>query len=308
MKERIKMISKEVIKIESFDTEQLKRLQEILENNKIKNELLDFDTIEIEYEDKTLELNKEFKLMIKLIRNKYYRKLLNIVDHILKFRLSIDTERPVFGENNYGTGVYEILLKDYVNLNKYKEKLKMELINYIGLYNFDNIFELTKEEMIELEDFKYDPNNHKENIYEAYGMFCYKNDELIKSLEKILSDDRLSKIKETDRFIIICPELIREYCLEQFDKYKSYEIIDESQLFTIIYNKVLTHELGHAVFDYIKDYENEKRANYFASLTFDGTFDNFIELFTEHQDKRYKNPILVTNADTDTIKKVIYHI
>ena len=305
------MIREEEIKIDSFDIEKLKRLQAILENNriiKIKNKPTDSDVIVIEYEDRKLELNREFKLKIKLMRNKYYIKVLNVVDHILKFNLSIDVEIPAFGITDYGRDVYKILLKDYVDLNKYKEKLKMELINYIGLYNFDNIFELTKEEMIELEEFKYDPNNHRENIYEVYGMFCYKNDELIKRLEKILVDERLLKIKECDRFIIICPELIREYCLKHFEKYKTYEIIDESQLFTIIYNKVLTHELGHAVFDNIRDYENEKRANYFASLTFDGTFDDFIEVFTKHQDERYKNPVLISKDDLDTIKKVIYHI
>ena len=306
------MIREEVIKIDLFEIEQLERLQVILENNKItkiKNKLTDFETITVEYEDRKLELNKEFKLSIKLIRNKYYRKLLNIVDHVLKFKPSIDIAKPVFGvTDEYGINIYEILLKNYIDINKYKEKLKIELINYIGLYNFDNIFELTKEEMIKLEKFKHNINKINKNIYEVYGMFCYKDDELIETLEDILVDDRLLKIKECDRFIIICPELIREYCLKQIKKYKPYKIIDESQLFTIIYNKVLVHEIGHAVFEYIDDCENEKRANYFASLTFDGTFDSFIELFTKNQDMQYKNPILVTKDNTDIIKKYIYHI
>lgn len=305
------MISEEVIKVDLFNIERLKHLKEVLENNRIiniNNELTKSDIITIKYEDRKLEINEEFKLNIRLIRDKYYRKLLNVVDHILKFNLSIDVESPAFGKTDCGTDVYKILLKDYVDLNKYKEKLKIELINYIGLYNFDNIFELTKEEMHNLEEYKYDPNNQRKNIYEAYGMFCYKNDKLIQSLEKIVDEEILSKMNKCDKFIIICPELIREYCLEQFDKYKSYEVTDKSQLFTIIYNKVLTHELGHAVFDYIKDYRNEKRANYFASLTFDGTFDDFIELFTKHQDEQYQNPVLITKDNSDTIKKDIYHI
>ena len=300
------MINKEKIEINlSFNIEKLNRLQVLLENNKIIN-IKNLGFIEIEYEDRKIELNKDFKLAIKLIRNKYYRKLLSVVDHFLKSS-TLNIDRPAFGNTDDG-GVYQILLKNYIDLNKYEEKLKIELINFIGLYNFDDIFELTKEEMMELEKYKYEPNNHTKYIYENYGMFCYKNDDLLKIFEKKLDNDRLSKIKECNKFILLCPELIREYCLEHFEEYKCYEIADESQLFTIIYNKVLTHELGHAVFDYINDYENEKRSNYFASLTFDGTFDNFIELFTEHQEKQYKNPILLTNADTDTIKKVIYHI
>lgn len=300
------MISREIIKVDSFNIEKLKQLQEILENNKvtkINNELKDYERIIIEYEDKKVKINDEFKLTIKLIRNKYYRKLLNIVDHILKFKISTNIDKPVFDENGR-----PIFLKDHVNLNKYKEKLKIELINYIGVYNFDNIFELTEVEMLNLEKFKFVPNIRRKNIYEAYGMFCYKNDELIKTLETIVDEDILSKMSECNKFIIICPELIRKYCLECFDKYKSYEITDKSQLFAIIYNKVLTHEIGHAVFGYIEDYKNEKRANYFASLTFDGTFDDFIELFTKHQDKQYQDPVLVTKDNQDTIKNDIYNI
>ena len=296
------MIKEEVIKIESFDIVQLEKLQKILENNriiKIENELTDFDIIIIEYEEgKKIDLNEETKLKIKLIRNKYYMKLLNIVDYIFR-----DKKDFAYDELD------EILLRNFINVNKYKYKLKIELINYIGLYNFDNIFELTKEEMEELRKFKFDPNsNNRENIYEEYGMFCHKSEELIKRLEKKIKDDRLPKIKECDRFILICPELIREYCLKYLEKYKDYEIIDESQLFTIIYNKVLTHELGHAIFDYINDYENERRANYYASLTFDGAFDKIIEIFTEHQDERYKRPFLITKDDFKTIKKYVYHI
>lgn len=305
------MISEEVIKIESFNIEQLKRLQIILDNNKIiniKNELTDFETITVEYEDKKIELNEEFQLRIKLIRNKYYRKLLNIVDHILKFRLTIDIEKPTYGTTLDGFNVYEILLKNYVNLNKYKEKLKIALINYIGLYNFDNIFELTKEEMLELKELKYDPNNNTKNIYEVYGMYCHKTERLIELLKIKIDEERLLEIEKCNKFIIICPEFVREYCLKHFEEYKDYEILDEFQLFNIIYNKVLTHEIGHAVFDYINDYEDEKRANFYASITFDGTFDNIIEKFTEHQDERYKNPILITKDDVEKIKKDIYHI
>ena len=162
--------------------------------------------------------------------------------------------------------------------------------------------------MLLLEKFRFEPNRQQINVFEYYGMFCHKNDELLQVLEKNLDTDIISQINKCNRFIIICPELIREYCIKQFDKYKSQGIIDESQMFSIIYNKVLTHELGHAVFDYVKDYENEKRANFFSSLTFDGVFDNLIKLFTEDQEEIYKNPILITKDDVDKIKKDIYHI
>ena len=36
------------------------------------------------------------------------------------------------------------------------------------------------------------------------------------------------------------------------------------------------HEIGHGVFDYIHDEYNESRADYFASLTSDGTLDKVI--------------------------------
>lgn len=304
------MIKEKTIKIEELEIKELENLQSTLENNKvinIKNILTDSNIMIVEYEDKELDIDKEFELAIKLIRDKYYRKLLNVVDKILKFKIPEKSDEISYVFDETGRS-YKIFLKDYVDIYKYKEKLKIALINYIGLYNFDNIFELTKEEMLKLKIFSFNPNSQQKNVFEFYGMFCHRSDELLKVLKKALDADRFSKINRCNRFIIICPELIREYCIEQFDKYKSQGIIDESQLFTVIYNKVLTHELGHAVFDYINDFNNEKRANFFSSLTFDGAFDNYIKLFTEHQDERYKDPILITKDETNMIKKIIYNI
>ena len=300
-------MNKLIIKIKPFNIEKLMELREILENYRIisiNNELKSKDEFEIEYDTKIIELNEEFKFKVKLIQNKYYRQLLDIVDHILKI-IPDSIEDDVFQK----TGIVD--LNDYINFNKYKNKLKMALINYMGVYNFDNIFELSKDEMFTLKEYQYNSNNSKttKDIFEVYGMYCHNNKRIFELLESKINSDMLEKMKKCNKFILICPELINEFCETNFNDFKEYDIMDKEVLKHIIFNKVLVHEIGHGVFDYLNDSENERRANYFVSLYFNGTFDEIIKKFIKanKQGKLYENPKLISD-DISTIKGKVYDI
>ena len=119
----------------------------------------------------------------------------------------------------------------------------------------------------------------------------------------------LEKIKKCNKFILICPELIKEFCKSHFDDFKEFDIMNKEELKHIIFSKVLVHEIGHGVFDYLNDSENERRANYFASLSFDGTFDEIIKKFIKanKQGELYENPKLISD-DISTIKGKVYDI
>ena len=75
-------------------------------------------------------------------------------------------------------------------------------------------FELSKDEMFTLEEYKYDPNNSRttKDIFEVYGMYCHKNERIFELLEPKINSDMLEKIKKCNKFILICPELIKEFC------------------------------------------------------------------------------------------------
>ena len=284
-------MSKLIIKIKSFNIEKLMKLREMLENYRIisiNNELKSKDEFEIEYDTKEIELDEKFKLKIKLIRNKFYIQLINFV---------YQYENIIIAQfDDYGERINADLNK-YISVDKYKDMLKMALINYIGVYNFDNIFELSKDEMFTLEEYKYDPNNSRttKDIFEVYGMYCHKNERIFELLEPKINSDMLEKIKKCNKFILICPELIKEFCKSHFDDFKEFDIMNKEELKHIIFSKVLVHEIGHGVFDYLNDSENERRANYFASLSFDGTFDEIIKKFIKanKQGELYENPKLI---------------
>ena len=298
-------MSKLIIKIKSFNIEKLMKLREMLENYRIisiNNELKSKDEFEIEYDTKEIELDEKFKLKIKLIRNKFYIQLINFV---------YQYENIIIAQfDDYGERINADLNK-YISVDKYKDMLKMALINYIGVYNFDNIFKLSKDEMFTLEEYKYDPNNSRttKDIFEVYGMYCHKNERIFELLEPKINSDMLEKIKKCNKFILICPELIKEFCKSHFDDFKEFDIMNKEELKHIIFSKVLVHEIGHGVFDYLNDSENERRANYFASLSFDGTFDEIIKKFIKanKQGELYENPKLISD-DISTIKGKVYDI
>ena len=127
------------------------------------------------------------------------------------------------------------------------------------------------------------------------------------SSNTIISVGRLEKIKECNKFILICPELIQKFCIEKFPEFKECGIRDSFELNSIVFDNVLTHEIGHGVFDYINDSKDEKRANYFVSLTFDGTFDKIIKTHTDIQDGEYKDPYLIGD-EISTVTKEVYNI
>jgi hypothetical protein len=311
MKER-KIMESLVIKIDSFGITELAELKKILENKQIKkinNNLKSKHEIEIEYDNKEIKMNEKFNFKVKLIRNKYYRQLLNIVDNILK----VDTRKiGIVNRDDYLRETY-VDLNKYIDIKKYNEKLKMALINYIGVYNFDNIFELSKDEMLELKKYYQmnDNNDNLEYIIRLMGAYIPNNstEKVLKILEPRIYGKKLDEMKKCNNFILICPEIIQEICVKYFSNFEECGIRDIFELYSIIFNLVLTHEIGHGVFDYIYDYTNERRANYFTSLTFDGTFDKIIKNKTDIQGGAYKNPILITDdKDILYIKKNVYDI
>ena len=292
---------KMIIKIKDCDSEKLNELKNILENKQIKiinNNLKSKDKIEIVYDDKKIKLNEKFNFKVKLIRNKYYRQLLNLINSVNKI---------IINKENFITHLSSNMEECEIVSSRFKDLLKVALINYIGVYNFDNIFELTKEEMIELK--KYIQINDSEYITRLLGRYISdkSKEEVIRVLEPKIYGSKLDKIKECKNFILICPEIIQEFCIEYFKEFKGCGIRDIFELYTIIFNKVVVHEIGHAVFDYIDDTHNESRANYFASLTFDGTVDKIIQKMTDIQGGTYKNPKLIDDS-IKTITKNVYKI
>lgn len=270
-----------IIKMNYFDSEKLNELRNILENKQIKDTNNDRkDETKIVYDDKKIELNEKFNFKVKLIRNKYYRKLLNLINSV---------NRIIINKENFTTHLSSNAEECEIVSSRYKDLLKMALINYIGVYNFDNIFELTKEEMIKLKEYK--QINDSEYITRLLGIYISdkRKEEVIQILESKIYGSKLDKIKECKSFILICPEIIQEFCVQYFKEFRECGIRDIFELYTIILNKVVVHEIGHAVFDYIDDTHNESRANYYASLTFDGTFDNIIKKMTDIQGGAYKN-------------------
>lgn len=291
-----------IINTNSLDSAKIENLRDILERNQIKNiknNLKSKNEIEIVYEDERLEMNEKFNFKVKLIRNKYYMQLLNMINSVNEIIHNHEenfTIRPVFDQLH--------VVPTYIESKFYKDMLKMALINYIGVYNFDNIFELTKEEMIELKKY-IQLDNDSEYITRLLGMYINDEgkEEVLKILEPKIYGSKLDKIKKCKNFILICPEIIQEFCIKYFKKFEEEcGIRDIFELYTIIFNKVIVHEIGHSVFD-----ENEGRANYFASLTFDGTFNKIIQTMTEIQGKSYKNPKLIDDS-IETIAKDIYKI
>lgn len=298
-----------IIKIKTLDEGKINELKKKFENYKIKdikNDIEDNNEIKIIFDKKRMKLNKDFSFKVELIRNKYYRQLLNLVNAVKKIIIKEKEEFTSFVDDILN--IKEVI----VNSKDYNDMLKMALINYIGTYNFDNIFELTEDEMLKIRKYKMEINNKISDegaILDALGMYCHYNERTFKMLEANIgaSDDRLEKIKECNNFILICPELIQKFCIEKFSEFKGCGIRDSFELNSIIFDKVLTHEIGHGVFDYIDDNKDEKRANYFVSLTFDGTFDKIIKTHTYIQDGEYKDPHLIDD-EISTITKEVYNI
>lgn len=297
------------INTNSLDNAKIEDLRNILESSRIKiinnDNLKSENEIKIVYDDEPIEMNGKFNFKVKLIRNKYYRQLLNLInavnEKILKREESF-TIRHVSDQLD--------LVRTYIESKCYKDMVKMALINYIGVYNFDNIFELTKEEMIELKKY-IRLNNDSDYITRLLGMYANNKvrEAILRLLETKIYGSKLDKIKKCKSFILICPEIIQEFCIKYFKQFeKECGIKDIFELYTIIFNKVLVHEIGHGVFNYIKnDSEDERRANYFASLTFDGTFDKFIQTMTEIQGGSYKKPKLIDDS-IETITKDVYKL
>lgn len=259
------------IDFKHLDIEQLKKIKNIVENyqiNEICNRIKTEDKVIIKYDKKTIEMNNDYIYQIKSIRNKYYRQLFSLLDAITPTELLKD---PGFEDSS------EILY-----LNNYMQKsvfIKMALINYIGTFYFDNIFTLSENAMLKLGIFRYDCNNlnnSPRDISDVLGMYCHYNEKIFELLESEVSKQDLEEMKKCKRFILICPELINKFCKDNFERFKDPEITDIAQLFEIVFEEVLFHEIGHGVFDYIHDEYNESRADYFASLTSDGTLDKVI--------------------------------
>lgn len=291
------------IKISEFDNKKLKELRRFLETYCIVEiQTKKEDTITIKAKELNAAIllgieeskinNENFNIKVKLIRNKYYMKLFDLNNTISKVEK--------FTEKEIG--------KNFL-LDSYKDLKKIALINYIGTYNFENIIEITKEEMKELRK-KSEKENWNYSI-DFMGMYIpYVEGGIKEDIIEVLGRSRdKTIIKSYHNLILICQEAIREFCNEHFEAFKD-EVNDKFRLYTIIFETVLAHEIGHGVFSYVRDEEDERRANYFASLTFDGTYDKIIKIKTFYQGIKYKTPKLITEMieNEEIIKKEIYKI
>jgi len=295
-----------IFNVNSFTISKLNKLRKYMEKyqiEKIHNNLKNEDEIKIVYNKERIKLNEKNYFKVNLIRNRHYRQLENII--------KLSTHRGQL-EIRIANDLKSINLDKNI-FNSNKDILKMYLINYIGLYNFDNIFELSKEEMLELKDYKH-LNNTSDYITRLMGAYIPEKgkEKVLRYLESKVKEDTLYEMKACRNFILICPEIIQEFCVEYFKSFSECKVNDIFELYTIIFNLVLVHEIGHAVFEYtfdLFDGDDERRANYFASLTFDGTFDKIIKVKTDIQKGLYKNPILITaDEEIKTIKEKIYNI
>ncbi len=298
-----------IFNIKKFNIDELKKLRNILEKFKIDSFSIVDDNIKIVYDKERIKLNKKFYYKVELIRNKYYRQLLNIMNIIDNVK--------IYKRDTIIDTMDMDLLK--ISSGNYVDVFNMLLINYIGLYNFDNIFEVKKDKMIKtkkyvkkIHNIDNNTNNLNKNIEKissALGMYCYYDEKLFELLESEIS---IKKLKECNSFILICPELIKEFCQRHFTVFKECHISNRNELEKIIFDKVLIHEMGHGVFNYIDDCKNEKRANYFVSITFEGTFDKIIKKMTDIQGEEseyYKNPLLITEVkEFSEVKKEIYNL
>ena len=197
-----------IIKTEPINSTKIENLRNILESNRIKiinnDNLKSKGEIEIVYDDERLKMNEKFDFKVKLIRNKYYRQLLNVINSVNEI---INNNKEIF--TTYTPFEFKVESKFY------KDMLKMSLINYIGVYNFDNIFELTKDEMIELKECIQLDNNNNNSVYITRLLGMYVNDEdkeeVLRLLEPKVYGSKLDKIKKCKNFILICPEIIQEF-------------------------------------------------------------------------------------------------
>lgn len=291
------------IKISEFDNKKLKELRRFLETYCIVEiQTKKEDTITIKAKELNAAIllgieesqinNENFNIKVKLIRNKYYMKLFDLNNTISKVEK--------FTEKEIG--------KNFL-LDSYKDLKKIALINYIGTYNFENIIEITKEEMKKLRE-KSEKESWNYSI-DFMGMYIpYREGKIKEDIIEVLGRSRdKTIIKSYHNLILICPEAIREFCNEHFEEFKD-EVNDKFRLYTIIFETVLAHEIGHGVFSYVRDEEDERRANYFASLTFDGTYDKIIKIKTFYQGIEYKNLKLITEMieNEKIIKNEIYKI
>ena len=131
-----------IIEIKTLDEGKINELKKKFENYKIKdikNDIEDNNEIRIIFDKKRMKLNKDFSFKVELIRNKYYRQLLNLVNAVKKIIIKEKEEFTSFVDDILN--IKEVI----VNSKDYNDMLKMALINYIGTYNFDNIFELTED-------------------------------------------------------------------------------------------------------------------------------------------------------------------
>ncbi len=75
------------MKLRLLDEGKINELKKKFENYKIKdikNDIEDNNEIRIIFDKKRMKLNKDFSFKVELIRNKYYRQLLNLVNAVKK--------------------------------------------------------------------------------------------------------------------------------------------------------------------------------------------------------------------------------
>lgn len=109
---------------------------------------------------------------------------------------------------------------------------------------------------------------------------------------KYFSDIGIEIKDEENNIVCLCEDNIKLV----FDDLSKQDLLfcDLEEFKEIVY----MHELGHLVFSYTNSLDREvqeKQANYFSSLAFEGKYDFEIKETTKVQPLEYHNPLLVSN-------------
>lgn len=281
---------------------------------------------DIEYDDYgfiTINLNKEDKCLCEPYKNIYY----DLIKEILLFYKQnnsmyvFDKAVSMFFMLGLSNIDYVLVLNKeempVISMTKTRKMISNERI-YIDSFVNDEELD-TRFELI--------------TSYELLGCFTKITEDYINEFEEKdifeikIKDDKKIKCKDllNKRVIFICEDLIEELSSNVLSikdeealfnyfnlnyencyfKVMPEEIWDFFGNLELLKKYVFYHELGHAVFDLcdISDLElNEKQANYYASFSFKGLYDDIIEIFCNKIGKHYANPLLLKHSDNNDFK------
>ena len=279
---------------------------------------------DIEYDDYgfiTINLNKEDKCLCEPYKNIYYDLISTLFKEI---KYKYNNSMPVFNKELFFIlGLSNI---DYVLVLNKEEMPIISMTKKRKMIPNERIFV----DVINNKELELDTKFELITSYELLGCFTKITEDYINEFEDKdifeikIKDDKKIKCKDllNKRVIFICEDLIEELSSNVLSIKDDEKLFDYFNLnykncyfkitpeeirgffgnLELLKKYVFYHELGHAVFDFcdIKDLElNEKQANYYASFSFKGLYDDVIEIFCNKIGKHYANPLLLKHSNNN---------